>query len=190
MTLKRIAFVTGIWLASIAAAFAQGTVPGQRVIPLGYCQIATLTTAVLVTPASCVGASFTATGSSTNLTTSAVTGYIKPGAAVTGTGVPAGTYIVSQTSGTAGGAGVYVTSAATTSSGASLTSGGIPRGATSVLMNPESQIVRFRDDGGTPTASVGQPIAATGTMFYTGTLSALNFIEATAGAKLNLTFFK
>jgi Baseplate J-like protein len=65
-------------------------------------------------------ATFTGTGSGTNLTASAVTGTIVPGMYVTGTGVPANTTIVSQTSGTPGGAGVYVTSNATTSSGASL----------------------------------------------------------------------
>lgn len=68
------------------------------------------------------GATFTGTGSGTNLTTSAVTGVIHPGDAVSGTGVPALTTIVSQTSGTTGGAGVYVTSNATTSTGAALTS--------------------------------------------------------------------
>lgn len=69
-----------------------------------------------------IGASFTGTGSGTNLTAASVTGEIKVGDRVNGTGVPAGTSIVSQTSGPAGGAGVYVTSAPTTSSGDALTS--------------------------------------------------------------------
>ncbi len=69
-----------------------------------------------------MGASFTGTGSGTNLTTTAVTGYISKGDAISGTGVPSGTTIASQTSGTPGGAGVYVTSQATTSNAASLTS--------------------------------------------------------------------
>ncbi len=64
-------------------------------------------------------ATFTGTGSGTNLTTSAVSGLIRPGDLVTGTGAPAGTKIVSGPAD--GGAGVYVTSGATTSSGASLT---------------------------------------------------------------------
>lgn len=68
-----------------------------------------------------IGASFTATGSGTNLTTSAVTGLISIGDTVTGTGVPANTTIVSQTSGPAGGAGVYVTSNATTAAAAACT---------------------------------------------------------------------
>jgi hypothetical protein len=66
------------------------------------------------------GATFTGNGSGTNLTASAVTGLIGLGDVVTGTGVPANTKIVSQTSGTTGGAGVYVTNNATTSSSAAL----------------------------------------------------------------------
>jgi len=67
-----------------------------------------------------LGATFTGTGSGTNLTTTSVTGLISVGDTVSGSGVPANTTIVSQTSGTTGGAGVYVTSNATTSSSASL----------------------------------------------------------------------
>lgn len=69
-----------------------------------------------------LGATFTGTGSGTNLTASAVTGTIAVGETITGTGAPANTKILSQTSGTPGGAGVYVTSNATTSAGASLKS--------------------------------------------------------------------
>lgn len=68
-----------------------------------------------------IGASFTGTGSGTNLTVSAVTGEIAAGDRVNGTGVPGGTNIVSQSSGTPGGAGVYVTNNATTSAGDALT---------------------------------------------------------------------
>lgn len=66
----------------------------------------------------------TATGSSTgttSLTLSAVTNTVMIGATVTGTGVPAGTTIVSQLSGTTGGAGVYITSQPTTLSNMALT---------------------------------------------------------------------
>jgi len=64
-----------------------------------------------------VGASFTGSGSGTNLTTTGVTGVIAVGDTVIGTGIAGGTTILSQTSGTPGGAGVYVTSGATTASG-------------------------------------------------------------------------
>lgn len=68
-----------------------------------------------INQAASVGAAFTGTGAGTNLTASAVTGVISVGDLVVGTGVPASTTIVSQTSGTPGGAGVYVTNNATTS---------------------------------------------------------------------------
>ena len=72
-----------------------------------------------------MGATFTASGSGTNLTVSAVTGVITVGETLgTTTGITAGTTILSQTSGTPGGAGVYVTSAATTISAATATSFG------------------------------------------------------------------
>ena len=66
------------------------------------------------------GATFTGTGAGTTLTASGVTGTIAIGDVITGTGVPTGTTIVSQISGTPGGAGNYQTSLATTSAGASL----------------------------------------------------------------------
>lgn len=72
-----------------------------------------------------MGATFTASGVGTNLTVYAVTGVLTVGETLgTTTGIPAGTTIVSQTSGTPGGAGVYVTSVATTISAATATSFG------------------------------------------------------------------
>ena len=71
-------------------------------------------------------ATFTGTGSGTTLTVTGVSGKIMPYGRVTGTGVPAGTRILHQISGTPNGAGTYMTSAATTSSGASLTNYGAP----------------------------------------------------------------
>lgn len=85
-----------------------------------------------------VGATFTGSGSGTNLTTTSVTGTIAIGQTVVGSGVPANTTIVSQTSGPAGGAGVYVTSAVTTASTAALSSGEI---ITAALANNSSVTV-------------------------------------------------
>lgn len=70
------------------------------------------------------GATFTATGTGTSLAASAVTGLISIGDTVAGTGVPAGTTIVAQVSGTTGGAGTYTTSQATTISAATATAYG------------------------------------------------------------------
>lgn len=68
-----------------------------------------------------LGATFTGTQAGTNLTTSAVTGFISVGDKIAGTGVAANTTIISQTSGTTGGAGVYVTSLSGTASAAACT---------------------------------------------------------------------
>lgn len=66
-----------------------------------------------------VAATGTGSGSSYNLTISgSVTGAFQAGEFLAGTGVPAGTRIIYQRSGTGGGAGVYVTSNPTTVSGA------------------------------------------------------------------------
>ena len=92
------------------------------------------------------GATFTGNGSGTNLTTTSVTGLIGIGDVISGTGVTSGTTIVSQTSGTTGGAGVYVTSLATTSSSASLAANAVVTAASptqnlvSVQANQEPQL--------------------------------------------------
>lgn len=71
-----------------------------------------------------IGATFTATGTGTSLAVTSVTGLISIGDTIAGTGVPAGTTIVAQVSGTTGGAGTYTTSVATTASAATVTSFG------------------------------------------------------------------
>lgn len=65
---------------------------------------------------------FTASITLTDMTVSAVTsGTIYPGMTITGTGVTAGTRIVSQTSGTDGGTGVYVVSVSQTVASTTIT---------------------------------------------------------------------
>lgn len=69
----------------------------------------------------------------------------------------------------------------------------VPAGATQAVIYVETQAVRYRDDGTAPTASVGAPLAVTGTgqpLVYTGTLSAIQFIEQTSGAKLDILYYK
>jgi len=69
-----------------------------------------------------MGSAFTATGSGTNLTVSAISsGYLSAGDIIAGAGITLGTTILSQTSGTPGGTGVYVTSVATSATAASCT---------------------------------------------------------------------
>ena len=57
------------------------------------------------------------------------------------------------------------------------------------LITPETQAVRWRDDGIAPTASVGMPLAVGVTLSYDGDLNKLRFIEQTASAKLNISYY-
>lgn len=68
--------------------------------------------------------------------------------------------------------------------------GTVPDGATFALITPETQSIRWRDDGVDPTASVGMPLAAGATLQYTGKFSALKMIETSASAKVNITYYK
>lgn len=72
------------------------------------------------------------------------------------------------------------------SAAASLT---IPTGATMALITPETEGVRWRDDGTDPTDSVGMPIAAGAYFNYDGDLNRIRFIQQTATAKLNVSYY-
>lgn len=164
----------------------------QPTSPLANCQLSTSQLGASIGLASCVQASFTGTGSGMTLTTSSVTGFIRPGAAISGTGVPAGTTIVAQLTGTPGGAGTYQTSVATTSSGASITAAGIPNGATAAFLQAETASVRYRDDGAAPTAAIGNLVVfgAGGQVYYQGNLSQIRFIAASGSPLLNVAFYR
>lgn len=127
-----------------------------------------------------MGATFTASGSGTNLTTSAVTGVITVGETLgTTTGIPAGTTIVSQTSGTPGGAGVYVTSVATTISAATATS----FGNTLTISAVASGTLKVGDPvsgTGIPSGAVIATSAGGGTGTYTLNLPATAYAASTA----------
>lgn len=60
---------------------------------------------------------------------------------------------------------------------------------TIALITPETQGVRWRDDGTAPSASVGMPLAAGVTLQYDGDLTKIQFIEQTASAKLNISYY-
>ena len=57
------------------------------------------------------------------------------------------------------------------------------------MITPETQSVRWRDDGVAPTASVGMPLAAGTTLQYDGDMTKIQFIEQTASAKLNISYY-
>jgi len=67
-----------------------------------------------------VGATFTGTATGTSMVATSVTGVIHVGDVITGTGVSGTVSIVSQSSGSTGAAGTYITSASTTASSATI----------------------------------------------------------------------
>jgi hypothetical protein len=67
----------------------------------------------------------------------------------------------------------------------------LPPGAdapTYALIEPETQAVRWRDDGTDPTALIGQPLAVGESLQYNADLSAIRFFEQVSGAVLNGTY--
>jgi len=58
------------------------------------------------------------------------------------------------------------------------------------LIQALNQNVRWRDDGVAPTTTVGMRLHAGETMFYTGDLRKLKFIEEAASAELNITAYQ
>ena len=64
-----------------------------------------------------------------------------------------------------------------------------PQGATLALIVPESQNVRWRDDGTNPTASVGMPIFVGASLSYDGDFNKIKFIEEAASSKLNVSYY-
>lgn len=107
--------------AAIYAGYADGGI--YSAAPAG----ASMTGAVGSTNTGAIGSTSTGTavaGNPEQITISAVTGLISIGEAIAGTGITAGTTILSQISGTAGGAGVYELSEANTAAAATITTFG------------------------------------------------------------------
>lgn len=65
-----------------------------------------------------------------------------------------------------------------------------PAGATYAVVSTEGAPVRYRDDLTAPTATVGMPIAVGVTITYAGPLAAVQFIQESATAILNVAYYK
>jgi hypothetical protein len=57
------------------------------------------------------------------------------------------------------------------------------------LIVAEVAAVRWRDDGAAPTASVGMPLAVGVPLQYDGDLSKIRFIQQSAGAIINVSYY-
>lgn len=60
---------------------------------------------------------------------------------------------------------------------------------TIAIIVSETAGVRWRDDGVAPTGTVGMPLAAGVTLQYDGDLSRIRFIQQSAGAILNISYY-
>ena len=66
----------------------------------------------------------------------------------------------------------------------------VPTGAVYAVVSPSTQAVRWRSDGTAPTATVGMPLAVNADYTFSGAdLAAVKFIEQTASASLNVTYY-
>ena len=66
----------------------------------------------------------------------------------------------------------------------------IPTGAVLALLQAELEAVRWRDDGTSPTSSIGMMLQPGQLPFvYTASLSSIKFIAAAADAVLNVSYY-
>jgi len=65
----------------------------------------------------------------------------------------------------------------------------VPAAAMAALIQAEGAVVRWRDDGTDPEATVGMRLLQDFDMWYTGDLSAITFIEESASATLNISYY-
>ena len=66
----------------------------------------------------------------------------------------------------------------------------VPAGATLALISVEGAAVRYRDDATPPTATVGMPLAIGQAVSYTGNLAAIQFIQQSGSATINVLYYK
>lgn len=66
----------------------------------------------------------------------------------------------------------------------------IPAGPRMAQICVEAQAVRWRDDGVAPTAAIGMPMAVGSCMIYSGSIAAIQFIQQTAGAILDVSYYR
>lgn len=66
----------------------------------------------------------------------------------------------------------------------------VPTDATHALIQAVTKNVRWRDDGTSPTASVGIQLEAGKDLWYSGDLNTFEAIEEAASAEMNISYYK
>jgi len=69
-------------------------------------------------------------------------------------------------------------------------SGGVPQSTTIAEICTETVAVRYRDDGTSPTSSVGMPVAASTCFQYAGDMTAIKFIQQASSGIIDVSFYK
>ena len=153
----------GIYTAAPSGASVTAAIGSTNTASLGSTNTATL------------GSTFTASAGSpsTELVVTAVTGLISIGDVVSGTGITPGTTILSQVSGTTGGAGTYNLSAANTCSAATVTSFG-----TVVNVTASTGLISIGDS---VSGSGGFPVGATIQSQISGTAGGIGAYRLSTG---------
>ena len=65
----------------------------------------------------------------------------------------------------------------------------VPVGARIAVIHADGQVIRWRDDGTAPTATVGMRLVVGGELVYDGELTKLKIIEEATGAKANVSYY-
>ena len=161
----------------------------QRIVPLGYQQITSLTTAVNLTlPLGAKQAE--ATSSTLNGAILTIGGTIKgtfaAGQTITATGIPINTTIVRQVATYS-----WQLSNPCTAETADDVTAYAPTAVVMAIIRPTGANVVWRDDGTAPTASVGMLLTTTDSppFEYYGDLAAIQFIQAASSAVLNVSYY-
>lgn len=157
------ALLTGANAATVGAAI-YATYGTGDVTAVAAATGATVTGAMGSTNTAALGSTSTGTavaGDATSIDLTSVTGLVSVGDVVSGTGITAGTTILSQTSGTPGGAGRYKLSANNTASTATITSFGH-----TVVVSATTGLISI---GETISGGAGFPVGATVATQVSGT---------------------
>lgn len=85
--------------------------------------------------------------------------------------------------------GYFQYSLSTVQTLATICGGSIPAGTAGVLIQSETNGIRWRDDGTDPTASVGYPLAVGSELLYQGNVSALHLVSQSGTATVNVVCF-
>lgn len=88
-----------------------------------------------------------------------------------------------------GGAVVDTVTAMSALTFGSASAAGIPAGTQTIRLTPNTQAIRWRDDGTAPTATAGYPLAVGAELVYTGNPNALQVISQIAGAKIDVVAY-